>query len=217
MKLDGPARTRKDLRDDEHDIIVFRKVGGEQRFAFDPASKEHEAPEPLPLSAPGGRKARDLGRPHTVRLADSGPALAISPTRPEPAAQNGTCIIINQENVRIRNTWTTARLNNEPNSTPDRFDKPLAGQAQAFEVLVAWPDGEVHLIRKQAGHGASPTVTPVDASTEGELWYQLRNGLVAGRVPLFNSEPRNQIVPVVNVASLQDDPDDPITTEGPCA
>lgn len=213
MKPDGGPRRRND---DLHDIIVFRKAGGAgERFPIDRVTGRHGNAQHFPVQRTGGRKARGLARPNAGNAAgDTGPALAISPTRPEPAAQNGTCIIINQENVKVRNTWSTARLNNEPPDpndplSKDPFDQPLEPLPEVHELLVAWPDGEIHLIRKQTGHGNAPLVSSIDMSLEGEAWYQLRNGLVAGRTPIVSSGPPNRIVPIVNVASLEDDEPDP--------
>jgi hypothetical protein len=204
MKQDGKP---SQLSDDEHDIIFFRKEGTGERFPIDPGLHEHGAAKRFPIGDAGGRKARDLARPDAGSLpahTHVGPAMAIAPTRPEPASQNGTCVIINQENVAIRNTWSTARLNNEPNpAAVDPFDGPLAPLRSTFEIAVAWPDGEVQLLQKKRGFGQTLTSTPLALGREGELWYQLRNGLVAGRVVLFVGGSR--VVPVVNVASLEDD------------
>ncbi len=187
--------------DDTHDVVIVPRRGGVQRFPVDRQKGVYsEPPQEFPRNQTGGRKARAVIKPSKK----FGPAFAIAPTRPEPAAQNGTCVLINQHNVRIRNPWTTARLNNEPAAgkvTEDPFDRPLPNRDErdAFEVLLAGPEGKVYLVRKL--DGAAPTITELpNMGLEGEIWYQLRNGFIAGSVHCFQE---GRVIPMVNVTSLE--------------
>jgi hypothetical protein len=188
--------------DDTHDVVIVPRRGGVQRFRVDREKGVYtEPPQEFARSETGGRKARAVIKPSK----EFGPALAIAPTRPEPAAQNGTCVLINQHNVRIRNPWTTARLNNEPASSqaaaPDPFQQPLPDRDQRdeFDVLLAGPAGKVYLVRKAAG--AAPTITELgNVGVEGEIWYQLRSGFIAGSVHCFQED---KVIPMVNVTSLE--------------
>jgi hypothetical protein len=277
---DPTAVTDKDL----HDIIVVPPAGGIQRIPIDRTTRKYDVgleelcrkkgeTFDLELEDDGGRKARVIAGP-TQKF---GPAFAIAPTRPEPSAQNGTCIIINQRNVAASNTWTAARLNNEP-PPPPKADVPAGGagavdakaradaeakakkdlatkvaaakkrvdaevasaeakvngdakadaakaeaeaaakaaqdkllnsgyrarlpgqfKEDAFEILLAGPMGRVYYVYKDKN--AQPQVVEVqDLSRETEIWYQLRNGLVAGTAPYEGEGGR--VMPLVNVTSL---------------
>ncbi len=199
MKVDSPSEEPRP--DDTHDVVIVPKSGGVQRFPVNRATGRYDQqPQEFPRSASGGRKARAVIDP-SDRF---GPAFAVAPTRPEPAAQNGTCVLVNQHNVRVRNPWTTARLNNEPAAgdpaAQDPFNGPLPARdkVDAFEVLLAGPAGKVYLVRKAAG--AAPTIDELtDLGAEGEIWYQLRSGFIAGTVPC---QREGREIPMVNVTSL---------------
>jgi len=191
-------------KDDSHDVVIVPGSGIVQRFPIDRTKGVYKGVEAYPRSEPGGRKARAVVNPSD----EFGPAFAIAPTRPEPAAQNGTCVLVNQHNVRIRNQWTTARLNNEPDADPinpdlpdqDPFDQPLpeGDTSDAFEILIAGPKGKVYLVQKAAG--SAPSINPIpNLGTEGEIWYQLRGGFIAGSVRCFQE---GRVIPMVNVTSL---------------
>jgi len=187
--------------DDTHDVVIVPRRGGVQRFPVDREKGVYtEPPQDFPREQTGGRKARAVIKPSK----EFGPAFAIAPTRPEPAAQNGTCVLINQHNVRIRNPWTAARLNNEPDAdkvSEDPFDQPLPARDERheLEVLLAGPAGKVYLVRKLAG--AAPTITELaNMGMEGEIWYQLRSGFIAGSVRCFQE---GRVIPMVNVTSLE--------------
>lgn len=197
MSSEGEARKL----DDTHDVVIVPRRGGVQRFRVDREKGVYtEPPQEFARNETGGRKARAVIKPSK----EFGPAFAIAPTRPEPAAQNGTCVLINQHNVRIRNPWTTARLNNEPdaeNVSEDPFDQPLPPRDERFEfeVLLAGPAGKVYLVRKLTG--AAPTITELpNMGMEGEIWYQLRSGFIAGSVHCFQE---GRVIPMVNVTSLE--------------
>lgn len=198
MSSEGEARKL----DDTHDVVIVPRRGGVQRFRVDREKGVYtEPPQEFARNETGGRKARAVIKPSK----EFGPAFAIAPTRPEPAAQNGTCVLINQHNVRIRNPWTTARLNNEPASSeaaaPDPFQQPLPDRDRSdeFDVLLAGPAGKVYLVRKLAG--AAPTITELpNVGAEGEIWYQLRSGFIAGSVHCFQED---KVIPMVNVTSLE--------------
>lgn len=187
--------------DDLHDIVVAPKTGGVERIRVERLGAQRgrylHAPKEFDLSKNGGRKALAVANPDEK----FGPAFAAAPTRPEPAAQNGTCFIINQHNVRIRNPWTTARLNNEPNAAPDPFDRPLPDEDRNddFEVLLAGPGGKVYCAEKR--DGKTPSIKELtDLGREGDIWHELRGGLVAGTVKCFQLEGR--VLPLVNITSL---------------
>lgn len=200
-KPDSSADEARKL-DDTHDVVIVPRNGSVHRF---PVNREtgayDQSPQEFPRNETGGRKARAVIKPSK----DFGPAFAIAPTRPEPAAQNGTCVLINQHNVRIRNPWTMARLNNEPaagkEAQQDPFQRalPARDKRDEFDVLLAGPAGRVYLVRKAAG--VAPTITELtNIGVEGEIWYQLRSGFIAGSVHCFQE---GKVIPMVNVTSLE--------------
>jgi hypothetical protein len=189
------------IPDDNHDVVIVPRRGGVQRFPVNRATGVYDKlPQEYPRGDIGGRKARAVIDPSRK----FGPAFAVAPTRPEPAAQNGTCVLVNQHNVRVRNPWTTARLNNEPaadgaEKDPFNVALPSSDQSDAFEVLLAGPAGKVYLARKTAG-AVAPTIEELpDVGVEGEIWYQLRSGFIAGSVHCFHE---GKVIPMVNVTSL---------------
>ncbi|HVV51350.1 MAG TPA: hypothetical protein VHO06_16895 [Polyangia bacterium] len=201
MKPDSP-KTSKPLPDDIHDVVLVPEAGGVERFPVDRKTGRYdEPPENFTRDKPGGRKARAVLDPDPGIF---GPAFAVAPTRPEPAAQNGTCVLINQHNVQIRNPWTTARLNNEPpagNELPDPYNAPLppADKEDRFEILIAGPCGKVYLVHKEPG--SAPSIAELEnLGLEGEIWYQLRSGFIAGSIRCFQRD--NRVIPMVNVTSL---------------
>jgi hypothetical protein len=47
----------------------------------------------------------------------------------------------------------------------------------------------------------APTITELaNMGLEGEIWYQLRSGFIAGSVHCFQE---NKVIPMVNVTSLE--------------
>jgi hypothetical protein len=193
-----PDSVKLPPQDDMHDLIIVPQRGGVERLRVTKeGSYEGNAAKELPSTAVGGRKSRAVAQPGE----QFGPAMAISPTRPEPAAQNGTCNIVNQHNVRIRNPWTAARLNNEPSAAPDPYNGPLpkSDRQDAFDILIAGPMGKVYHVEKRAD--AAPTVSELhDLRYEGDIWYQLRNGFVAGSTRCFALD--GKLIPMVNVLAL---------------
>jgi hypothetical protein len=193
---------QKKVRDDDlHDIVVAPIAGGVERIPVDRGGGANRGrydmpPEAFGLDKNGGRKAHAVANPD----GPFGPAFAVAPTRPEPAAQNGTCFIINQHNVRIRNPWTTARLNNEPNTAGDPFDRPLLARDKVddFEILLAGPGGKIYCAEKKNGALSLGELT--DLGYEGDIWYQLRGGVVAGSASCFQKQGR--VLPLVNITSL---------------
>lgn len=212
MQFDTELKKPLPPKDDQHDVIILPKnavaprvgVGhaAVQRFKINRATGRYLPPEELPAHVSGGRKARSLGAPGE----GYGPGISLAPTRPEPAAQNGTCIIVNQQHLRICNAWTAARLDNEPPQRPTdasatvpdepdiyREKLPLRDQKSDFEMLVASGQGKVFLVKSNA------EPEPLDLTHESEIWYQLRNGFVAGSV---YCEKIKGVLPMVNVLSL---------------
>lgn len=194
-----PDSMRNPLRDDMHDIIIVPQRGGVERLKVSDVGSYvgHDAAR-LNRASTGGRKSRAIAQPGE----EFGPAIALSPTRPEPAAQNGTCTVVNQHNIRIRNPWTTARLNNEPNPTlrdPYNDALPASDLDDTFEILVAGPLGKVYHVKKTKD--AAATVADLgDLRLEADIWYQLRNGFVAGSTRCFKLASR--IIPMVNATAL---------------
>jgi hypothetical protein len=214
--------------DDKHDVIILPKnvvkpeIAGQkqmvvQRFPIDRENGSYDGPEDLRVQIPGGRKARALAAPDE----SYGPGLLVAPTRPEPAAQNGTCIIINQEHVRVRNAWTAARLNSEPQVVvsndpaavavaaaenqliePDIYLQPIPNRDrdEKFEMLIASGGGKIYYVRD--GQAPEPLE---NLGNEGEIWYQLRNGFVAGSV--FCRQ-HGKVLPMVNVLAISKVNDD---------
>jgi hypothetical protein len=142
-----------------------------------------------------------------------GPAFAVLPTKDDPAAQYGTCYVVNSEHFAGGNPWTWAAWNDGPDGATEPQDTNPWNHAwdkDHFELLIAGPQGQVYHVKKEAGE--HPTCEgPIDLSGEEELWAQLREGLVAGSVEYRRG--RN-VVPLVNVTALAPAPEAPSVKGG---
>lgn len=173
----------------------------------------------------------DLGQRHTMAVArpqdwghagfretDRGPAICTIPIKPEPGATSCVaCYLLNAQNLNYRNAWTAE----EWNDVPDGPDLPPTRSVDAttLDVLIAGPRGLVFRldlrnlngwtlgdpvrlsIQKGADTLEAGSVTCIDLSLQMEIWQQLRNGCVAGRV-LFDDEGTKRVVPLVNITTL---------------
>jgi hypothetical protein len=178
-------------------------------------------------------RPQDAG-PEQHRDVPRGVAFGTLPVKAEPAATAcGTCYLINTQNLTFRNAWTAEEWNTI-RGVPDLPAAPSADD-DSFEVLLAGPRGKVfHLVvnlgeQPQGGEwkdfwepkgqpkdlGTDPrlgSIECIDLRHETEIWNQLRNGLVAGRV-LFQKRVDQPVagranpVPLVNITSLI--PDEP--------
>jgi len=189
-----------DARDSEfHDILVIPKRGHRlQQVEVEKAKGanqgKYKAFATPPLDEAGHRKVLALAGVNS----DRGAGFSTLPIKEEPASSFWTCFLINAENLNFRNAWTAAEWNDDPGGPTERG---IWGTPD-FEVLVAGPRGSVYLVRKVGN--AAPVVSPVDLRFEGEIWTQLRSGLVAGRVKYYRypDTPGGKVVPLVNVTAL---------------
>jgi hypothetical protein len=123
--------------------------------------------------------------------------------------------LINTRHLEFVNAWTAEEWTDEPGGA----DLPAAPDVDntEFEALLAGPRGKVFLVRlsgldnwpedsalerKEDGHAFEAKC--LDLRDNPEVWHQLRNGTVAGRVKL--REARNgataRVVPLVNISTL---------------
>jgi hypothetical protein len=147
--------------------------------------------------------------------AERGPAFATLPVKPEPAATSlGLCYLINTRNLNFRNAWTAEEWNDVPGG-PDLEPAPGVDD-DGFEVALAAPQGKVLLLRidglralrhhraarVEIAKGASLSIESVDLGHQIEVWNQLRNGCVAGRVLYRRANGHSDVVPLVNITAL---------------
>lgn len=171
----------------------------------------------------GQRKVVHIARPnqgekHAPAQELRGPAFAVMAVKPEPGASScAWCYLVNAENFLAPNAWTAEEW--DAPGAPDLPAAPHAEDTQA-EVLLALPRGIVvrftvsNLDRLDAvladptseldpasvtANGVTYDVEPVRLNNESEIWGQLRNGCIAGRVLHHQTE---RVVPIVNVTSL---------------
>lgn len=125
-----------------------------------------------------------------------GPALSVLPNKPDPSTSQISCYLINSENIRAANPWTTAAWNSEPNpgKITDLVDEPRTRDADDLDFLVAGPNGKVWRVQEQQN-----PIELADLGVEGEIFVQLRNGLVAGSVYCQDAK---KVLPLVNITSL---------------
>jgi hypothetical protein len=159
---------------------------GGQVITVEPPSRDDD---------PGYRKALSIAQPSGAT--DRGPAFACMPIRPEPATSFYTCFLVNGNNVRFRNPWTESGWNDQPDS-PDDVRTGQWGDA-SFEALIAGSQGRVYHLTVTNGR---PAMAPVDLALEGEIWIQLRSGVVAGRAEYVNRPGGRKILPLINVTAL---------------
>lgn len=197
--------TRKDNPIDtvHHDVLL---IAADDRFYRFPVEKnagpdQHlytDEPVVPALIDPGTRKIRNLAQQGDGGELGPrrGPVFATLPLNPEPASSSSlTCYLINTRNLEYQNPWTAQEWSQAPSARPK-----LVVPDCEFRMLVAAPDGKVYLLEKQAGSG-TPSVRLADQSNL-EVWSQLRNGTVVGRVLYEDQKAPREIVPLVNMTSL---------------
>ena len=128
--------------------------------------------------------------------APRGPAFAVLPNKPDPSTSQICCYLINSQNLRAANPWTAEPWNSEPGDDASNAEAQL--EANRFDgadldLLVAMADGRV--LRVQEKH----PIAALDLKEEGEVYTQLRNGLVAGTVYCKGAD---KVLPIVNITSL---------------
>lgn len=142
------------------------------------------------------RNAAQLGEVDKPR----GPALSVLPRKPDPATSQICCYLVNGKNIRASNVWTVPAWNSEPTSDDRGLLHPASEPSPALEILVAGGAPEVYKVRiESSGQGLSVSAAAVDLGREGELYGQLRDGLVAGTVWY---EAESKVLPVVNTCAL---------------
>lgn len=180
-----------------------------------------DPPEKLDMYDYAQRRVLSNGYPQDwgdlAKTDKRGPAFATIPVKPEPGATAcGACYLINAENLSFRNAWTQEEWNSL--GAPDLPAAPSADDP-TLDVLLAGPQGmvfEIHLTLDEWRPGHSQAITRngvkcgevrcLDLRYETELWQQLRNGLVVGRVQLNRNE---QVMALVNVTSISVEDEQP--------
>jgi hypothetical protein len=172
-----------------HNVLVINPRSELYEFKVEQegenAGRYASAPELKDFREPGYRKV------HGIATAGSdddlvGPAIATMPRKPEPASSYWTCYLLNTKNLNYENPWIAA--NWSTSGLPPAESTDLAPQPP--EVLLAGEDGRVYHVKATASDA-------IDLKKHPEIWQQLRNGTVAGRVRLDG-----RIVPILNVSSL---------------
>jgi hypothetical protein len=192
--------------------------------------KYHDKPELMDEHDYGQRKVLAVSRPQDwasahSRALDRGPAFVTLPVKPEPGATScAVCYLVNTQNLNFRNAWTAEEWNDIPGG-PDLPPAPGASKP-GMEALVAGPQGKVFrlalpnvaqlpagmhariVVEARAGEPPGPgevgTLESVELRPHMEVWHQLRNGAVIGRV-LFEDASGPRVVPLVNITSLTRD------------
>jgi hypothetical protein len=208
-----------------HDILLIRDdlgIGGTpgarlERFPVDKVTgrfKNDSGPfkQPVGLNDEGHRPTMNLGSLGTGSEEDPsrGPVLSALPLHPSPAASSAsTCYLLNARNLNYTTPWTAEEWNDQPNG-PDAAG--YVGEDK-FALLVASPAGKVYYLEKKQAVCAGKVMyeddcfvfREVELRHESEIWGQLRNGCVVGRV-MYEGKPgrtaREKIVPLVNIDSL---------------
>jgi hypothetical protein len=147
------------------------------------------APELKDFRDPGYRKVYGIA---TAGADDPsvGPAIATMPRKPEPASSYWTCYLVNTKNLNYQNPWIAA--NWSASALPS--GEAAGVDAGPPELVVAGEDGHIY-------HLVATAADRLDLEKHPEIWQQLRNGTVAGRVRLDG-----RVVPLVNVSSLNPAP-----------
>jgi hypothetical protein len=188
----------------DHDVLVYSSNKELYRLPVEKAGANTgsytQPPQKLSMIDAGYRKVDSIAR---YEESARGAGFAVLPNKPDPQSSQMSCYVINPQNFRTTTPWTAT----EWSSADDKRDDGIAidlteWQADAFEVLVAAPLGQVYFLRKEAGKPAE--VTPVKTmEREGELWTQLRNGVVVGTVRYVGHPDGPTIVPLFNVTALK--------------
>jgi len=217
------------LSEQDHDVLVLprKEVLGEWEYFRLPVTKTpqgsekpgefHKSPERWDLEDRGQRKVLNVAHPHheastqAAQQEARGPAFAALPIRPDPdAASFPTCFLINVEQLDVPNLWSIEEWDDGPGGQ----DLPTPDHPTGMEFLLALPQGRVlrlnlkDLASWPKGRIDVKTLgsdkielTDVDLRYESELWSQLRNGTIAGRVTVGSNEQRKTL-PMVNLTAL---------------
>jgi hypothetical protein len=184
--------------DFKHDIYFASTNRTLYKFPVDPDGGYTRQPEAPAYSEPNIRHIHNLANPAMIEDSSRprGPVFATLPVTKEPAATSfGICYVINPNNLRYRNAYTAEEWHGS--HAPEASGPKIP---EDFELLVAGPRGRIYHM-KVTEHGESIECNRLEQhelKVETDIWEQLRNGTVVGRV-LF----RNEIVPLVNVTSVQ--------------
>ncbi|MFZ5894977.1 MAG: hypothetical protein ACOY0T_28210 [Myxococcota bacterium] len=190
-----------------------------------------DKPEKLDLFDYAERRTMAIARPQDwgARVDRTrGPAFGTLPVKREPAATHCfACYLVDAQNLSFRNAWTAEEWNEigaddlepHPSADDEKLELLLAGpRGKVFYVKLdleragqdLWPCGRGTLLENGSGY-----IESLNLRFEVEIWNQLRNGVVAGRVmsqrkaALDGKLPEDvDYVPLVNVTSLI--PDDPV-------
>lgn len=216
-----------EIEPQHHDVVIFpipQAASSTQCYRF-PINRESgsagtvgsytQSPKLRGISDEGQRKALSFMRPsHFDEKNDGnrrGPAFAVAAVKAEPSEVGFlTCFLINADYFRQPNHWTVE----EWDDTPDGPDYPPKHHPAEIDVLMAAPWGEVLRLKLQMPAGGwkgwqetkigKPgeefgSISRVDLKEESEVYYQLRNGCIAGR-SWFEAE--NKTIPLVNITAL---------------
>jgi len=176
-----------------HDLLVI--PSNKKLYRFQANADGFANPEPLSFFDDNYRNVINIARtgdPTQPR----GPAFSVLPNKPDPSTSQICCYLVNSENIRAANPWTTAAWSSEPN--PDKITslqaEPRKRDDEPLDFLVAGPKGDVFRIQA----GVAPKAL-ADLELESEVFVQLRNGLVAGSAFCVAA---NKVLPLVNISSL---------------
>jgi hypothetical protein len=211
---------------------------GEQPVPAEIAGDYIDLPEKLDLYDYAQRRTMTIARPHEWGPQNTrarGPAFGTLPVKREPAATHCfACYLVDAENFSFRNAWTAEEWND---IAPEDLPPHPSADDSAFEVLLAAPRGKVFYLRLKLENdqgedswpsGKSISLSKGEGSLESlnlrhevEIWNQLRNGVVAGRVmsrrkAVLDGRSLEDVeyVPIVNVTSLvPDEPSEPRSKE----
>ena len=197
----------------------------------EPAGSYRDPPEIWDAYDYGFRRTMSIAKPQDwcpPSDVPRGPAFGTLPVKREPASTACVaCYLIDARNFTHHNAWTAEEWNDIGS---DDLLPASSADDDTLEVLVAGPRGKVFYLDVTLANGATNlwdagdteafvssdrgsrgSITCVDLRYEGEIWNQLRNGLVAGSV-MTQSVKRpgrdsRTAVPIVNMTSLLPDPD----------
>lgn len=182
-----------------------------------------DSPEKLDAYDYSHRRTLSMARPdswgtNSQMGSPRGPAFGTLPVKREPAATACiACYLVDAQNFTHTNAWTAEEWNDmagedlAPATSVDdpSFEALLAGpRGMVFHVKVVleadarsvdWRPGESVQFANSGG-----SIECVDLRHEMEIWNQLRNGTVAGRVSYRKAAQngRPESVPLVNITSL---------------
>jgi hypothetical protein len=183
----------------EHDVYFMGKDNVVYKFPVNYDGSYTKKPTTPAYSSPNLRHIYNRANPNLTEEGERrprGPVFATLPLTAEPGpASISTCYVINPNNLIYRNAYTAEEwfsagaIETRAPTIPENFDLLVAGPKGRIYLMQVTEDGDACTCRK---------LEVDDLKNETDLWDQLRNGTVLGRV-LFE----NRIVPMVNVTSVQ--------------